>query len=148
MMFLVGLQVRRKWQPTPVFLPGESHGQRNLWATGHGVAKSRTQLSDFTHTHTHTHTHTPLLQADSLPTEPPGKSINDIIWGLVLNRKINQGRIKNSVHSEMSCLTAPYSLGKRDWGSLPHRLGEAQVLGFFSWPLITGIGIMSFSKKN
>ena len=21
---------RRKWQPTPVFLPGESHGQRNL----------------------------------------------------------------------------------------------------------------------
>ena len=27
---------RRKWQPTPVFLPGESHGQRglvgyNLW---------------------------------------------------------------------------------------------------------------------
>ena len=21
---------KRKWQPTPVFLPGESHGQRNL----------------------------------------------------------------------------------------------------------------------
>ena len=21
---------RRAWQPTPVFLPGESHGQRNL----------------------------------------------------------------------------------------------------------------------
>ena len=21
---------RRKWQPTPVFLPGESHGQRTL----------------------------------------------------------------------------------------------------------------------
>ena len=21
---------RRKWQPTPAFLPGESHGQRNL----------------------------------------------------------------------------------------------------------------------
>ena len=29
---------RRKWQPTPVFLPGKSHGQRNL-ATVHGVAK-------------------------------------------------------------------------------------------------------------
>ena len=25
---------RRKWQPTPVFLPGESHGQRSL--AGHG----------------------------------------------------------------------------------------------------------------
>ena len=23
---------RRKWQPTPVFLPGESHGQRSLTA--------------------------------------------------------------------------------------------------------------------
>ena len=37
----------RKWQPTPVFLPGKFHGQRlySLW--GH----SRTWLS--THTHTH-----------------------------------------------------------------------------------------------
>ena len=28
----LGLMVswRRKWQPTPVFLPGESHGQRSL----------------------------------------------------------------------------------------------------------------------
>ena len=26
---------RRKWQPTPVFLPGESHGQRSL--AGHGT---------------------------------------------------------------------------------------------------------------
>ena len=34
---------RRVWQPTLVFLPGESHGQRNL-GTVHGVAKSWTQL--------------------------------------------------------------------------------------------------------
>ena len=32
---------RRQWQPTPVFLPGEFHGQRAWWATVHGVAKSR-----------------------------------------------------------------------------------------------------------
>jgi len=25
---------RRKWQPTPVFLPGESHGQRSLVGCG------------------------------------------------------------------------------------------------------------------
>ena len=31
---------RRKWQPTPVLLPGESRGRRSL----HGVAKSRTWL--------------------------------------------------------------------------------------------------------
>ena len=29
--FLGGkMRWRRKWQPTPVFLPGESHGQRRL----------------------------------------------------------------------------------------------------------------------
>ena len=30
------------WQPTPVFLPGESHGQRSLAAKVHTVEKSRT----------------------------------------------------------------------------------------------------------
>ena len=33
---------RREWQPSSVFLPGESHGQRSLGATVHGVAKSNT----------------------------------------------------------------------------------------------------------
>ena len=35
---------RRKWQPTPVFLPGESQGQGSLWAAVYGVAQSRTRL--------------------------------------------------------------------------------------------------------
>ena len=35
---------RRAWQPTPVFLPGESQGQRRLAATVHGVTKSWTGL--------------------------------------------------------------------------------------------------------
>ena len=30
---------RRKWQPTPAFLPGKSHGQRSLIATVYEVAK-------------------------------------------------------------------------------------------------------------
>jgi len=37
---------RREWQPTPVLLPGEFHGQRSLAATVHGLAKSQTQLSN------------------------------------------------------------------------------------------------------
>ena len=35
---------RRKWQPTPVFLPGESQGQEAWWAAIYGVAQSRTRL--------------------------------------------------------------------------------------------------------
>ena len=35
----------------PIFLPGKSHGLRNLAATDHEVAKSLAQLS--THTHKH-----------------------------------------------------------------------------------------------
>ena len=35
---------RRKWQPTPVFLPGESQRQGAWWAAIYGVAQSRTWL--------------------------------------------------------------------------------------------------------
>ena len=36
---------RRKWEPTPVFLSWEFHGQRSLMATGHGITKSWTRLT-------------------------------------------------------------------------------------------------------
>ena len=36
---------KRKWQPTPVFLPGESHGQRIL-----AGRKCRTRFNDYTTT--------------------------------------------------------------------------------------------------
>ena len=35
---------RRKWQPTPVFLPGESQGRRTWWAAIYGVTQSRIRL--------------------------------------------------------------------------------------------------------
>ena len=41
---------RRQWHPTPVLLPGKSQGQRSMVAAVHGVARSRTWLSDFTFT--------------------------------------------------------------------------------------------------
>jgi len=31
---------RRAWQPTPVFLPREPHGQRSWWVTVQGVTKA------------------------------------------------------------------------------------------------------------
>ena len=39
---------RRKWQPTPVLLPGNSPGGGAWYATVHGVAERPTGLSDFT----------------------------------------------------------------------------------------------------
>ena len=43
---------RRKWQPTPVFLPGKFHRQRNL--AGYSLWGHK-ELD--THTHTHTHSY-------------------------------------------------------------------------------------------
>ena len=38
-----------KWQPTPVFLPGKSHGQRSMESYSPGVAKNQTWLSAQAH---------------------------------------------------------------------------------------------------
>ena len=47
---------RRNWQPTPVFLPGKSHGQRSRVGYSPWVCKRPTQLSNWiTPLHTHIH---------------------------------------------------------------------------------------------
>ena len=55
---------RRKWQPTPEFLPGKFHGQKSLvgYSSWHCKESDMTScLHTHTHTHTHTDTHTDLL---------------------------------------------------------------------------------------
>ena len=42
---------RKKWQPTPVFLPGKFHGQRSLVGYSQGVTESQTGLSTLARTH-------------------------------------------------------------------------------------------------
>ena len=53
---------RRKWQPTPIFLPGESHGQRSLEGYSSWGRKQLDTTERLTHTHTHTHTRTLLAK--------------------------------------------------------------------------------------
>ena len=68
---------RRQWQPTPVLLPGKSHGQRSLVGYSPWVERSWTRLSDFTFTF---HFHalekkwqpTPLFLSGESRTEEPG----------------------------------------------------------------------------
>ena len=48
----------KKWQPTPVFLPGKSHGQRSLvgyspWGCKASVTNECTRVCTCTHVHTH-----------------------------------------------------------------------------------------------
>jgi len=54
---------RRKWQPTPVFLLGKSHGQRRLvscspWRHKESDTTEWLSMSMCVCSHTHTHTHT------------------------------------------------------------------------------------------
>ena len=44
---------RRKWQPTSVFLPGESHGQKDLVGYSLWGCKELDTTKQLTHTHTH-----------------------------------------------------------------------------------------------
>ena len=46
----------RQWKPTPVFLPGKSHGQKSLVGYSPWGCK---ELDTTEHTHTHTPHHTP-----------------------------------------------------------------------------------------
>ena len=68
---------RRKWQPTPVFLPGESQGRGSLVGGLYGVAQSRTRLkwlsSSSSALHTHTHTHSLSLTHSLTQTGPRAK---------------------------------------------------------------------------
>ena len=51
------LEWRTKWQPTPVFLPGESHGQRSLAGCSPWGPIDLDTTERLTHTHTCTYTH-------------------------------------------------------------------------------------------
>ena len=73
------LSVAKRWHPTPVLLPGKSHGRRSLVGCGvHRVAESWTRLSYFTLTF-HFHalekemaTHSSVVAWRILGTAEPG----------------------------------------------------------------------------
>ena len=53
---------RRAWQPTPVFLPGKSHGQKSLADYGPSGSKK----SDMTEASEHEHTYLPIFRFFSI----------------------------------------------------------------------------------
>ena len=86
---------RRKWQPTPVFLPWRIPLDRGAWwATVHGVVKSQTQLSDARTPCFHP---TPTLEVlVGFPGSSDGKesacSVGDPCWVHGLGRSPGEGK--------------------------------------------------------
>ena len=83
-----------KWQPTPVFLPGESHGHKSLESPVHGVTKSRTRLND-QHFHVQSgqvkprKTHTSRLSNRS-SNGKGSDSISNTTWTKIILRRKSQ----------------------------------------------------------
>ena len=115
---------RRECQPTPVFLPGECHGQRSLVGYSSGVAESWTWLS---HTHTNTHTHTKTKKTSTQKTKLKTNSkIGD--WNLPVTCA--------SICAKMlqSCLAL---CDPMDWsppGSSVHGILQARILEWVAMP--------------
>ena len=72
----LGQEERRKWQPTPVVLPGESHGQRSLVGYIQPMGSKESDSTERLNTHiyvyiytqytsTHEHTHSGLVLRSS-----------------------------------------------------------------------------------
>ena len=76
---------RRKWQPTPVFLPGESQGRGAWWAAVYGVAQSRIQLNRLSIDISNTFPFDPvILPVEIYPKNMPEQVQNNVYLQLVL----------------------------------------------------------------
>ena len=64
---------RRKWQPTPVFLPGEFQGRGAWWAAVYGVAQSQTWLKRLSSSSSSSHSSSssPAINLCSVSTKSP-----------------------------------------------------------------------------
>ena len=70
---------RRKWKPTPVFLPGESHGQKSLGGLrSTGSQRVGYNWSDLAHTRMHRCTFTQRLQMFWFKITHRGPSVNSL----------------------------------------------------------------------
>ena len=79
---------RRAWQPIPIFLPGESHGQKSLGATVHRATKSQTWLKQLSmHSHLVLIFWT-LLSIRSNEHDNKGSWVSSMHWGLSFDLKV------------------------------------------------------------
>ena len=110
----------------------ENSTDRGAWrAIVHGVAKSRTRLSDFTHTHAHTHTHTegPNIR-ESESRSVVSNPVDYTVYGIL------QARI-------LECVAFPFSRGSsqpRDQTQVSRIAGRFPAARLPGKPKNTGVG--------
>ena len=113
------ISCRRKWQPTPIFLKGESHGQRSLAAyTVQGVLKNLTGLSNWTELNCAVLSHSVVSDfVTPMDCSLPGSSAHGIL----------QARI-------LEWVAIPFSRGSSQSreGSNPGLLHRRQILHYLS----------------
>ena len=103
-----------KWQPTPVLLPGESHGHRSLV----GYSPWGHKESDMTEwlTHTHTHTHVTLVVKNVIASAGDVRDVGSVP-GLGMSPGRGQGN-----PLQYSCLEELMDRGA--WWAIVHRVAK------------------------
>ena len=110
---------RRKWQPTPVFLPGKSHGQRSLAGYSlQGYKELNTTEHAHAHTHTHTHTRCLIVSGVNLPSPIFLSSCT------LKNPRLHRGLEGHLAHSIICSLVQRFS--QVGFWSLPHTFFQNQ----------------------
>ena len=115
---------RRKRQPTPVFLPGESHGQRSLA----GYSLWGRKESDMTDVARHRCTGSTLFPVSNILPNPVFQKLGSVDWGrrvrfnltliclviletMQLEKSISLNILSISLHSFLACLVSQGSQG-------------------------------------
>ena len=115
---------RRKWQPTPVFLPGGNQGQGARWAVIYGVVQSWTRLKWI------------LAAAIGLPSWAPPT----VMW------------VKWMLLSHVQLLATPWTIAHCSLpGSSIHGVLQARILEWVAYPFSRGISLtqeLNFSRGS
>ena len=110
---------QREWQPTPVFLPGEFHGQRSLVGYSPWRCKSQTRLSDKHHSTSSTQqSRIPstrrmgalVLEVDlsNALQSPPYCLVHKLqLYDIVMDKLMNEGMFGTYLSSEEEYLFSP-----------------------------------------
>ena len=111
---------RRKWQPTPAFMPGESHGQRSLEGYRPQGSKGSytTEVTKYKHLHTEVHGASQVAQWQRICLAMQEMQVRPVGWEDALEEEIAN-------HSNIFCLENPRDRGY--WQATVHEVTKSQM---------------------